>query len=613
MAEANRSNHCHQCGNLLQEDGSFCGNCGAAVLSPPPQAEQVIPQQEAASHAPSRSRRLPWILALIGVLVTVLLVPIVLISSRASGDTELVSGVRSTLPEGWIAQDSELPGMTDLIPASYAGEEANVYSEDIASGDAVMVFHEGSGLNCSAQPDEVSTTFSQDTIVSGYDDYVQAGGTIRSGDGTVAGNPANWALNYNANTSPRILDIEIPQTSSEYPVYSSGVTLTICVEELFQTEFWVSSYPFGTPPEHSGEELTATNNASTPEVRDEAHREVERGYEENIESLLEVLENVDTDEWDGSTDLDGIPTSLDLLSEIPEDPFQGELEGTFDAAESSGRTIVGGLNPDPVEDTGTEQTSEEQYLDETTTQAETGSSAEERTKDFVFQYYDAVEREDWEATYSMLAEASQEEFTEDKWVEVQEIRQATDGAPAPLESVEIEVDETQVDPPAIITLTFQDGTTGTITLIFSLESQELRRYLTEEDISYLEGLLEEETSTSDQGLDEETAVEETLRNHYEAIGDNDFDTAYSYFGPTFSSANSETDWVSGEESSGITDSTINSIDVSEVSEDAATATVDVSFEDNSGTSHFVITWNLVKEDGEWKLDEVASSERTSPS
>jgi hypothetical protein len=49
--------------------------------------------------------------------------------------------------------------------------------------------------------------------------------------------------------------------------------------------------------------------------------------------------------------------------------------------------------------------------------------------------------------------------------------------------------------------------------------------------------------------------------------------------------------------------------VEEVSGMTATATVDVSFVDNTGTPRFVIVWGLVKEGGQWKLDEQFSAQR----
>lgn len=107
---------------------------------------------------------------------------------------------------------------------------------------------------------------------------------------------------------------------------------------------------------------------------------------------------------------------------------------------------------------------------------------------------------------------------------------------------------------------------------------------------------------------EEEAVEDAIRGHYEAIGDGDFEEAYSYFGPTFRSNNDQDTWVSDEESFDIQSSDINSIEVEEVSGDTATATVDVGFKDNTGTPRFTITWGLVQEDGDWKLDEVITTE-----
>jgi hypothetical protein len=41
----------------------------------------------------------------------------------------------------------------------------------------------------------------------------------------------------------------------------------------------------------------------------------------------------------------------------------------------------------------------------------------------------------------------------------------------------------------------------------------------------------------------------------------------------------------------------------------ATATVDVSFVDNTGTPRFLIVWSLVKEGGQWKFDERLSAQR----
>lgn len=114
-------------------------------------------------------------------------------------------------------------------------------------------------------------------------------------------------------------------------------------------------------------------------------------------------------------------------------------------------------------------------------------------------------------------------------------------------------------------------------------------------------------TSPDENPDEE--VEAVIRGHYEAIGEGAFEEAYSYFGPSFRGKNDEQSWVAEEESYDIQSSTINSIDIIEAGEDTATAAVDVSFEDNTGEPRFEITWNLIEQGGEWKLDEVVSGEQ----
>ena len=89
----------------------------------------------------------------------------------------------------------------------------------------------------------------------------------------------------------------------------------------------------------------------------------------------------------------------------------------------------------------------------------------------------------------------------------------------------------------------------------------------------------------------------------------DFEEAYSYFGPTFRSQHDQASWISGEQSYEIRSSTIHSLTVEEVSGTTATATVDVSFVDNTGTPRFVIVWGLLEEGGRWKLDEQFSAQR----
>ena len=114
---------------------------------------------------------------------------------------------------------------------------------------------------------------------------------------------------------------------------------------------------------------------------------------------------------------------------------------------------------------------------------------------------------------------------------------------------------------------------------------------------------------SSEALNEEAAISAAVRGHYEAIGAGNFKEAYSYFGPTFRSQHRQSRWISGEQSYEIRSSTIHSLTVEEVSGMTATATVDVSFVDNTGTPRFVIVWGLLKDVGQWKLDEQFSAQR----
>ena len=118
-----------------------------------------------------------------------------------------------------------------------------------------------------------------------------------------------------------------------------------------------------------------------------------------------------------------------------------------------------------------------------------------------------------------------------------------------------------------------------------------------------------QVSPSSEASSEETAVAGAVGGHYEAIGAGNFEEAYSYFGPTFRSQHDQASWIEGEQSYEIQTSTIHSLQVDEIQGTTATATVDVSFVDNTGTPRFLIVWSLVKEDGRWKLDAQISAQR----
>jgi eukaryotic-like serine/threonine-protein kinase len=123
------------------------------------------------------------------------------------------------------------------------------------------------------------------------------------------------------------------------------------------------------------------------------------------------------------------------------------------------------------------------------------------------------------------------------------------------------------------------------------------------------GLTGSQHNPSTEALGEEEAVAGAVRGHYEAIGAGNFEEAYSYFGPTFRSQHDQDSWISGEQAYEIQSSTIHSLQVDEVLDTTATATVDVSFVDNTGTPRFVIVWSLMKENGLWRLDAQISAHR----
>jgi hypothetical protein len=118
-----------------------------------------------------------------------------------------------------------------------------------------------------------------------------------------------------------------------------------------------------------------------------------------------------------------------------------------------------------------------------------------------------------------------------------------------------------------------------------------------------------QNDSSGEAISEEAEVAVAVQGHYEAIGAGNFEEAYSYFGPTFRSQHDEASWIAGEQSYEIQSSTIHSLQVDEVLGTTATATVDVSFVDNTGTPRFVIVWSLLREGGQWKLDAQISAQR----
>jgi len=127
-------------------------------------------------------------------------------------------------------------------------------------------------------------------------------------------------------------------------------------------------------------------------------------------------------------------------------------------------------------------------------------------EEFGHDYDEAARRGDWEETYSMLDEDSQQEFTEEEWAEKQQILTDTTGSAPPLEGVTVEQEEQVADGPVTVRLLYEDGTDEAMTAYIPQvvedpgDSGVPKRLLTEEEISELEELpsfpIESTTSAS---------------------------------------------------------------------------------------------------------------------
>jgi hypothetical protein len=117
--------------------------------------------------------------------------------------------------------------------------------------------------------------------------------------------------------------------------------------------------------------------------------------------------------------------------------------------------------------------------------------------------------------------------------------------------------------------------------------------------------------------DEVPAVRSTIFKYYEALGVGNLEKAYSYLGPTARSRQSQDSWIKAQtefrESLHLQGTHINTIELGDVEEHKATATADVNWEDNLpgtiGDVRSIQGFGLVKDGGEWRLDELRLSEQ----
>lgn len=106
----------------------------------------------------------------------------------------------------------------------------------------------------------------------------------------------------------------------------------------------------------------------------------------------------------------------------------------------------------------------------------------------VSSYYEAVSREDWSATYSMLDSESQAAFTEDEWIQKQIARNAAASPPPLTTTVVNSVSEQGSDQVVNVTLSYDDGSQETLDIVVRSEGGEYKRHLTADEIAFLKNL-----------------------------------------------------------------------------------------------------------------------------
>lgn len=256
--------------------------------------------------------------------------------------------------------------------------------------------------------------------------------------------------------------------------------------------------------------------------------------------------------------------------------------------------------------------------DPTTTAAppDVPADPEAEAEQAVGDYYRAAGLEDWDYTYDHLDSRTRSMFTREEWSRKNQWYWDSGHSIYHILSVDPDSSSEDLLTTVQVRVTGEDGSSFVRTTYWVMENGQWKHRFSPEDMdAFMPDRTFEEFVKANGGSLEESAddapeVESVIRGHYEAIGSGDFHDAYSYFGPTYRGSNPEDKWVSDEESFDIRSATIYSVDVTDVTGDTATASVDVGFEDNSGSPRFSLGWDLVREDGGWKLDEVAGGGQT---
>jgi hypothetical protein len=616
--QGNHSTTCTRCGNPVQPRDQFCGNCGAAILPPAPQAEQVIPRPTAAPQAPSRSNRKPLFLAGAAGLMLLLLVGGGAIALFGSGgeEIELARGVYSKVPEGWAvaAVASSTSKVAWLVPEGYENQDLRDFGdspqEDDASSEEADIV---AGADCidigeTLPPDSTKTAPVE--TETGFDKDIVSSGSLAKGEATVAGHAATWNLVYVASAMPWYSpDLA---TASEYPTYFTILTLHVCVED---PDWDISMNATAHLTEPSREDPdggpTAERNASVPKARNEVHEELNRRYEANIGAMTDLLEAVDAEGLfnGGRTDLSAIPTSLDGVDAELSNPFGGPLEGfanTPDPTSSASSDPTASASPDS-------SASPEPVASASPDSSASPSSEEEILEEFGREYDEASRREDWAKTYSMLDESSQQEFTEGEWAEKMQAIRDADGPPPPLADVIVEQNTEVSDSPATITFVYEDGSEASMQAMIPMvvedpsDSGVPKRFLSEEELAELEQVPTSasspisSSSSSASPANLEAEAEEAAGDYYRAAGSGDWSYTYEHLDTRTQSLFTQEEWFEKNQwfanNGEVTYHILSADMVDGAQERLASVTLRLTYEDGSSSTR---TTYFVYEYGSWK-------------
>ncbi len=276
---------------------------------------------------------------------------------------------------------------------------------------------------------------------------------------------------------------------------------------------------------------------------------------------------------------------------------------------SSGLNPLGSSDPQPGGDRGNEPAPKEpegsgtteSSTPETTTPSSTQPNPDEERLEEFGREYDAANRdEDWEETYSMLEEESQQEFTEEEWVEKQQVLRDADGPLSPLQSVSVDLPEGVSDTSGNVILYYQDGTSDTLVAGIPMavtseeEAGEPKRTLTEEEISYLE-----QVSTDGGTADLAAEAEKAAGDYYRAVGVGDFDYTYDALDSETQALFTREEWLQKNQwfaGNGSVIYDIESVYQAGTNDEYFAVTLKLTYEDGSSSTR---TTYFVYENGQW--------------